>query len=122
MRTGIKTAEFGIIALGGLLGVLYQYLWPDRIFPIDSFITLSVWVGGRFVEKIIGPTDTAGKRYYQTTEFWVAIGLTVAEAFFADKIPTVVATMIWGYIGGRPLVKATAGFQLGHTPPPDSTT
>lgn len=121
MRSGIKTGEFIVIILGGLLGILYSQLWPDRPFPMDTFITLSIWVGARQLEKIVGPADTSGTRFWQTSEFWVAIGgvaLTIVEVFLPQRIPDVILTMAWGYIGGRPLVKATRNFSLGGTPPP----
>jgi len=120
MRAGIKTAEFAIIALGGLLGVIYSQLWPEMPFPVDTFITLSIWVGARFAEKIVGPADTNGKRFWQTSEFWVMVGgvlLTIVEVFLPNKIPDIILMTAWGYIGGRPMVKATSGFQLGQRPP-----
>ena len=127
MRAGSKTAEFAIIALGGLLGILYSQIWPDRPFPLDTFITLSIWVGARFVEKVVGPADTGGKRFWQTSEFWVMVGgvcLTIVEVFLPHKIPDVILMMAWGYMGGRPVVKATSNFQLGpaKTEPPSNAT
>lgn len=128
MRNGISSGEFVVVAVAILAAVVQHFFAPGQPFPVNAFITLAVWVGARFAEKVLGPADTVGKRFWQTTEFWIAIGVTIAEAFFSTFIPPGLTELSWVYIGGRPVVKGTSGFQLGApvspptaVPPPGTT-
>lgn len=111
IRDGIKTTEFWVGLVATLLLVLQQQLWPESPFPSEAFMALSLWVCARMGEKAIGKVDTAGKRAWQTSEFWLALVFAGVKYLFPD-IPDSIFSFVATYIIGRPTVKALKDFEL----------
>jgi hypothetical protein len=76
MRSGLKTTEFWLTGLAGLLATFL----PD--FPQESLLAVGSWVAARGVQKGFGLAD--GKRAWLTTEFWLSSGLSAMMIIFPD--------------------------------------
>ena len=108
MREGLKSTE-GVIGIAAVLFVaLQRALWPDSPFPTVEFSILMMWVGARFIEKTIGPTDTNGKRAWQTPGFWIATVFSVVKYVFPTALPEGVENFIFLLIGGDTAVRTLA--------------
>lgn len=102
-RAGIKTTEFWVTLIATLIATAQTFIWPDSPFPKEGFMALILWVGARIGQKTLGPTDTGGKRAWQTTDFWLTIVFSVVS-YFIPSIPSDIFNMVAVYIIGRPLV------------------
>lgn len=108
MREGLKSTE-GVIGIAAVIFVaLQRALWPDSPFPTVEFSILMMWVGARFTEKTIGPTDTNGKRAWQTPGFWIATVFSVVKYVFPTVLPEGVENFIFLLIGGDTAVRTLA--------------
>ena len=115
-RAGIKTTEFWVTLIAGLLATAQASIWPDNPFPKESFIAVILWVGARMGQKTLGPTDTAGKRAWQTTDFWLTMVFSVVS-YFIPTIPPEIFNMVSVYIVGRPLVALAKDFDISSVLP-----
>lgn len=104
MRNGIKTTEFWIGLVAAILMSLQKALFPDSPFPQEAFMTVATWIAARIGEKTLTKASEQGKRAWQTSEFWIAIGFSVFKFVF-PSIPDDVFYTAMTFIIGRPLIK-----------------
>ncbi|MEW6015785.1 MAG: hypothetical protein AB1690_10720 [Candidatus Zixiibacteriota bacterium] len=102
-----KVWQLVVLIATALLAILSKYV-PG--IPSEAFLGLLTWVGASMIGQIIGPPG--GKPAYQTTEFWLAIGIGALKGAFPD-LPEESIYAILTYVGLRPIVKGAAGFSLG---------
>ena len=96
MRSGLKTTEFWLTGLAGLLATFL----PD--FPQESLLAVGSWVAARGVQKGFGLPD--GKRAWLTTEFWLSTGLSAVMVIFPD-FPKEPLIALIAYLGSRIVAK-----------------
>ncbi len=104
-RPGIKTTEFWLVAIAGLIAALI----PD--FPKEALISLGVWIAGRAGQKYFGVEDIDGKRAWRTSEFWAALATTGLVGIFPDMPKESMLSLqgfVATYIASRVVVKQTA--------------
>lgn len=104
MRPGIKTTEFWLVMIAGILTVLQQQFFPEAPFPAESFVALGLWIAARTTEKIV-TNGTNTKRAWQTTEFWLALGISIVQYVFPNFPPEMFYSAVT-LIFGRPMVKS----------------
>lgn len=102
-KPGWQTTEFWTI-ITTLLALIAKALgWID--FPIATLVIVVQWVAGRGLEKALAPSNTKGKRAWQTSEFWLSLlGGGIFTIF-----PTLPIEAIFGlsaYLAGRAGIKA----------------
>lgn len=112
MRAGWKTTEFWVAAIAILFNTIGKQLggWPE--FPQEALIALTTWIGARVSEKTWTQVDPAtGKRAWETSEFWSAVGFALIKYFFPNAPEWLLAPVL-ALVAGRPLVKIFDGFDL----------
>lgn len=110
LKNGWKTTEFWVALAATVLLTVQQALWPDNPFPKTEFAVLVTWIIARLGEKTLGPVDAEGKRAWQTSEFWVAIGFTFIRQFI--DLPENVVNLVYAWVIGRPAVKVAKNIDL----------
>lgn len=102
IRSAILTTEFWI----GLATAVIMAVFPD--FPQEAAIALFGWVAMRAAQKSFGLEGVDGKRAWQTSEFYVSIGVAIAKTLFPEIPPETIYAVL-GIVGLRTGVKVTTG-------------
>ena len=103
MKSGIKTTELWVGVVVIIVSAFQKILYPDSPFPTEALVGILMWISARVGEKALSGGDPA-KRAWKTSEFWVALGYSVAKYVIPDLPESLVNIVaLWTY--GRPMSK-----------------
>lgn len=104
LKTGLKTREFWLTALG-LAGAVASQFIPG--LPTEAIVAVASWTLTRGLEKFLAPTGAAAKPAWQTTEFWAMLIYGGAASAFPE-LPKESIALLWAYLGSRLAAKKGA--------------